>query len=120
MLSAGKPSRALDYFKAGEADYTRRLKPYGGVILHEVADCPVSPTVTVAQALEIEAERLTPYLQSASYIITLAIEGKSWTSEALPSSWNKLAGFHQRILQTGVFAPGPNRLFSWLLEAPTG
>lgn len=83
IISVGKAKRGFDYLKTGEADYTKRLKPYATVQLLEVADCPPSPTVPEKKALEIEAERLAPYLNTAGCVVALAIEGKQWTSEQL-------------------------------------
>lgn len=74
------------YWKEAEAEYTKRMKRFGGwnvIELPEVA-LPEKPSQKeIDQALKKEGEALLKKLPAQSYLIALCVEGKPCSSEQL-------------------------------------
>lgn len=71
------------YLRDGIAEYTKRLRPYGGVTIMEVAEA-YSPerasTAETAARIEEEGNRLLRQIKPDDYVILLDIDGQLWSS----------------------------------------
>lgn len=72
-------------------DYLRRLRRYGGVAVHEVAEAGRAGT-TAAMTRRLEGERVLAACPPGAMLVALTYEGKSRTSEqfaALVQQWRE-------------------------------
>ena len=67
-----------NYFKEAIEEYLKRLHKYMSVEIIEVKDEGFDE---LEKNIKLEAERIQKYISEKDYIITLEIEGKSYTSE---------------------------------------
>lgn len=77
------------YLREGIAEYLKRLKPYAQVELVELQDESVPETFSekrLAQARQVEAERILRTLRENEYVVALDIRGTQMSSEEL-SRW---------------------------------
>jgi len=77
------------YLREGIAEYLKRLKPYAQVELVELQDESVPETFSekqLAQAQQVEAERILRTLRENEYVVALDIRGTQMSSEEL-SRW---------------------------------
>lgn len=84
VLAVGKIKEA--YFKAAIAEYMKRLGRYCRLEIIETADEKTKQEASPALEDSIrakEGERLLRYLSDDAFVITLEIQGKQMTSEAL-------------------------------------
>ncbi|MBQ3510814.1 MAG: 23S rRNA (pseudouridine(1915)-N(3))-methyltransferase RlmH [Bacilli bacterium] len=75
------------YLKEAIEEYLKRLKKYTNIELIEVKD---EGLVEEQKAINLEGEKINKYLSSKDYIITLEIEGKSFTSEEFATKLNQI------------------------------
>lgn len=75
------------YLKEAIEEYLKRLKKYTNIELIEVKD---EGLVEEQKAINLEGEKINKYLSSKDYIITLEIEGKSFTSEEFATKINQI------------------------------
>ena len=75
------------YLKDAIDEYMKRLKKYTNIELVEVKD---EGLVEEQKAMQLEAEKISKYLSPKDYIITLEIEGKSFTSEEFSEKLNQI------------------------------
>ncbi len=84
------------FLREGVAEYLKRLRPYTKLKVIEVAEeklrDPLRPA-EINKVIEKEGERLLYHLSSDQYIIALAIEGVSYTSDQLAQHLQKLATY---------------------------
>lgn len=74
------------YLKDGIAEYTKRLSTYTKMEIIEVSDekCPENLSPADMEIVKKkEGERILSKISDSSYVITLELEGKQLTSEAL-------------------------------------
>ncbi|MGI5932267.1 MAG: 23S rRNA (pseudouridine(1915)-N(3))-methyltransferase RlmH [Eubacterium sp.] len=74
------------FFRDAAAEYTKRLSRYCHVRIIEVPDEKTPEHASVTQKKQItqkEGQRLLAKISSSSYVIALAIPGRSYTSEKL-------------------------------------
>jgi len=86
IISVGKLKEK--YLKEGIAEYSKRLSRYCTIEMIEVADEKCPETLSEADQLiikEKEAERISARIKDNSYIVTLEIGGKEFSSEKLAS-----------------------------------
>ncbi|MBQ6135219.1 MAG: 23S rRNA (pseudouridine(1915)-N(3))-methyltransferase RlmH [Bacilli bacterium] len=67
-----------NYFKEAIEEYLKRLHKYTSVEIIEVKDEGFDE---IEKNIKLEAEKIQKYISEKDYIITLEIEGKSYTSE---------------------------------------
>lgn len=82
IIAVGKMKEK--YWIQAVAEYSKRLVPYAKLRIIEVADEPAPETLSPAEEESIkekEAHRILPQIKERDYVIALAIEGKSFTSE---------------------------------------
>lgn len=89
------------YWQDACQDYAKRIRPFHNLQLIEVEDerdpKDLSPA-NISKLLAKEAERIQKHLPTNSYIISLAITGKSYTSEAFANHISDLAlAQHSRL-----------------------
>lgn len=94
------------FFEEAAAEYLKRLSAYAKVDVVEVkaAELPEDPApAQVAAALEREGEFLLKKLPSAAAVVTLCVEGKPLSSEALAAEIEKkaLAGASHLVFVIG-------------------
>ena len=92
VIAVGKLKE--NYWKQAWAEYAKRLQSYTKLQLIEIADEPATENVSDAQMDGIkakEAERILPQLKDRDYVITLEIQGKSFTSEQWAAHMDKLS-----------------------------
>lgn len=75
------------YLKDAIEEYMKRLKKYTNIELIEVKD---EGLVEEQKAMQLEAEKILRYISPKDYIITLEIEGKSFTSEEFSDKLNQI------------------------------
>ncbi|WP_102026188.1 23S rRNA (pseudouridine(1915)-N(3))-methyltransferase RlmH [Salirhabdus sp. Marseille-P4669] len=84
------------YLKQGIAEYMKRLGPYAKVDIVELADEKAPENLSAAQEEEIKAkegERILDKLSTDTFVITLEIKGKQFTSEELAAKLDELATY---------------------------
>lgn len=82
------------YLRDGIQEYLKRLNGYAAVEIIEVADEQTPHNASAAEEAQIkarEAERIRKHIKADTYLIALAIEGQSLTSEQLASQIEQLA-----------------------------
>ena len=67
-----------NYFKEAIEEYIKRLHKYTSIEMIEVKDEGFDE---IEKNIKIESEKIQKYISEKDYIITLEIEGKSYTSE---------------------------------------
>ena len=115
ILCVGKIKEA--FYRQAIDEYAKRLGKYCKLEIVEVADEKTpdkASEVMESQIMEKEAERLIDKLKEDSYIFTLEIKGKKYTSEAFSETIEKLTiqgkshltfviggslGLHEKILK---------------------
>lgn len=75
------------YLKDAIEEYMKRLKKYTNIELIEVKD---EGLVEEQKAMQLEADKILKYISQKDYIITLEIEGKSFTSEEFAEKINQI------------------------------
>lgn len=90
IISVGKLKEK--YWLAAVKEYEKRLSGYAKVTLIEVAD-EKEPNNASAADIEIiknkEAERILNKIKDAQHVVTMEIDGKSYTSEALAKEYER-------------------------------
>lgn len=84
------------YLKQGIAEYTKRLSAYAKIEIIELADEKAPEQLSEGEMLQIkqkEGDRILAKLTPDTYVIALAIEGVSWSSEQLAKELDKLATY---------------------------
>ncbi len=92
IYSVGKIKES--YFRQAIAEYSKRLSRYCKLSIVEVADEKTPDTASEAQIKQIkekEGERLLSKIKEDTYVIALAIDGKSLDSVAFSEKINHLA-----------------------------
>ena len=104
ILAVGKIKKR--YLQEGIAEYTKWLRPYGGVTISEVVEGKISDKPSSAdlqKLLEDEGERLLKQVRSEDFLILLDLHGRMYSSE-------DFAGYLQELALAGhgevVFAIG--------------
>jgi 23S rRNA (pseudouridine1915-N3)-methyltransferase len=72
------------YWTQAVAEYTKRLSAYAKVRIVEVADEPAPDSLSPAEedaVKEKEAARILTHIKERDYVVALAIEGKTFSSE---------------------------------------
>ena len=75
-----------NYLTQAINEYLKRLRPYANVNIIEIGEYQLSNKASdkeIQQALEKEGQYILAKIKDNSYVISLAIEGKQVTSEAL-------------------------------------
>jgi 23S rRNA (pseudouridine1915-N3)-methyltransferase len=93
LLTVGKLKEK--YWVGAVEEYKKRLSSYAKVSVVEVSDEPTPDNASPAQEEQIkrkEAEKLLAKVGERDYVIALAIEGKSITSEEFAEHLDKMAG----------------------------
>lgn len=91
VLTVGKVKEK--YFTAAIAEYAKRLSRYCKLEILEVADEKTpdkAPEAVNRQIKEKEGERILAQIKEDAYVIALAIEGKSLSSEQLAEKIHQL------------------------------
>lgn len=78
LLAVGKIKE--QNWKGGMEEYGKRLAPYARLTIEEVTAEPTGPTVTGAQSMKAEGERLLARLPDDAYVIALERTGKELSS----------------------------------------
>lgn len=84
------------YLQQGISEYVKRLNRYATIEMVEVADEKAPETLSDAEMIvvkEKEGERILNKVSPDAYVITLEINGKMLTSEALASKLDELATY---------------------------
>lgn len=75
------------YIKEAIEEYSKRIKKYTNVEIIEVKD---EGLVEPQKAIRLECEKIKKHLSSKDYIITLEIEGQSFSSEEFAIKMNQI------------------------------
>ncbi|MBB5174749.1 23S rRNA (pseudouridine(1915)-N(3))-methyltransferase RlmH [Texcoconibacillus texcoconensis] len=84
------------YLKQGIAEYEKRLQPYAKVQIVEVADEKAPETLSETEEKQVkdkEGERILGKISADTYVIALAIEGKTYSSEKFAQKLDQLATY---------------------------
>jgi 23S rRNA (pseudouridine1915-N3)-methyltransferase len=94
ILAVGKMKEK--YLNQGIDEYIKRLGPYAKISIVEVPDEPASDRLSAAEieaVKNIEGERLLSKIAPDTYVIALAIKGKTFTSEQFAAELESLATY---------------------------
>ncbi|TBL77434.1 23S rRNA (pseudouridine(1915)-N(3))-methyltransferase RlmH [Paenibacillus thalictri] len=94
IVAVGKLKES--YLVQGIAEYTKRLGPYAKLQMVEVPDEKAPETMSPAeerQVREREGERILAALRPEVYVVALAIDGKTLSSEELAERMQELATY---------------------------
>ncbi len=94
IISVGKLKEK--YLKQGISEYEKRLGAYANIQIIEVADEKAPDNMSdgdIRQVKNKEGERILAKIKQDTYVIALAIEGQSWSSEKLAKEMDKLATY---------------------------
>ena len=69
------------YLKAGIDEFLKRLTPYVPVEVVEISPIEIKDENLIKKVLDEEADKILSHIKPSSYVITLEIEGKQFTSE---------------------------------------
>lgn len=84
VLAIGKLKE--QYLRDGVAEFTKRLRVYGGVTITELPESKMSGSGDTAARLQVvndEGERLLKGITNNAYVVLLDVYGKTTSSEAL-------------------------------------
>lgn len=84
------------YFKAGIAEYAKRMERYAKFEIVEVADEKAPETLSQAEmdaVMAKEGERILAKIKDREYVYALAIKGKERSSEEFAKEINQLATY---------------------------
>ena len=84
------------YFKAGIAEYAKRMERYAKFEIVEVPDEKAPETLSQAEmdaVMAKEGERILAKIKDREYVYTLAIKGKERSSEEFAKEINQLATY---------------------------
>lgn len=90
ILAVGKLKER--YWKEGIAEYQKRLQPIFPVKIKEVPDQPVperASAAEIAKAVEKEGQGLLKLVTEDTFLVTLEIDGKQLSSEALAAQFEQ-------------------------------
>lgn len=82
------------YWQDAIAEYSKRLSRYDKLEIIEVPDEKAPETISAAQeaaVMEKEGQRILKYVRDDMYVVALAIQGKTYTSEGLAQMLEKKA-----------------------------
>lgn len=99
VISVGKVREK--YLQLGLAEFEKRLKPYCKLNLVEVSDEQAPDNLSEQELLQVkekEAQRILSHIKQDHYVIALAIDGKSFSSEKFAAEIDKLATYGQSQL----------------------
>ena len=82
------------YWQEAMEEYQKRLNKYIRLELIEVKD---EGLVEEAKAIRLESEKITKYISSKDYLITLEIEGKQYTSVEFATKIDKILIENRRV-----------------------
>lgn len=104
VLAIGKLKE--QYLRDGVAEFTKRLRVYGGVTITELPESKMSgsgDTAARLQAVNDEGERLLKGIANNAYVVLLDVYGKTTSSEALAA---RIADLEVRGTSEMVFIIG--------------
>lgn len=81
LIVVGRMKGGFSYLQPGIDDYLKRLKAYATVSVVEVPDEPIRPSKTSEQIMELEAQRILPYVRKAAFAVALSERGDALSSE---------------------------------------
>lgn len=84
------------YLIDGINEYTKRMAPYAKVVITELADEKAPEQMSTAEEGQVrtrEGERILATIKADAYVIALAIQGETWTSEQFATHMDKLATY---------------------------
>lgn len=91
-----------NYFRQAIAEYSKRLSNYSKLTIIEVADEKAPEQISDAEMEQIkqtEGKRILNKIPDDAYVIALAIEGKSMSSEQFADKLEKLATYgHSKVV----------------------
>jgi 23S rRNA (pseudouridine1915-N3)-methyltransferase len=94
LLAVGKLKER--YLADGIAEYIKRLGPYAKVQMVEVPDERAPETMSPAEEQQVkvkEGERLLAQLRSDTFVVALALDGQTLSSEQLAQQLDQLATY---------------------------
>lgn len=115
IVSVGKVKEK--YIKLGIDEFEKRLRPYCKLTLDEVSDEQAPEQISEKEMINIkqkEGERILSKIKPNQYVIALAINGESWSSEQLANEMDKL-GIHGKS-QLSFVIGGSNGLSDEVLK----
>ncbi|KAB2953848.1 23S rRNA (pseudouridine(1915)-N(3))-methyltransferase RlmH [Heliorestis acidaminivorans] len=99
IISVGKIKEK--YLKLGIEEFSKRLSVYCRLTHIEVSDEEAPDSMSakeIEQVKEKEGERILQQIKADHYVIALAIDGVSWSSEELAKEMDRLATYGQSQL----------------------
>ena len=91
VICIGKLKEA--YLREGVAEFVKRMRPYGGVIITELNESKIGDKPSDADRKQVvveEGQRLLKAVPKSAYTVLLDVYGKTLSSEDLASMVSKL------------------------------
>lgn len=116
------------YWREATLEYTKRLKPWASITIHEIKEEPFSEKNNPELIKKKEAEKIKTELKKIpdSYIIALDEHGKQFSSQALASELSKITMHESSTLVFIIGGPQgldetivKNARLTWSLSAAT-
>ncbi|MFI3301072.1 MAG: 23S rRNA (pseudouridine(1915)-N(3))-methyltransferase RlmH [Candidatus Gastranaerophilales bacterium] len=80
-----------NFLKDGINEFLKRLKPYSSVEVVELQPIEIKDENLISKVLSQEGEKILSYVKPHSFVVTLEIEGKMFSSEAFAEKISELA-----------------------------
>ena len=91
------------FLKDGIDEFLKRLTPYATIEILELSPIEIKDENLTDKILEQEGEKILSNIQKDSYVITLEIKGKQFTSEEFAQKINEITieGYNELIFVIG-------------------
>lgn len=92
-----------NFLKEGIAEFLKRLTPYASVEIVELSPIEIKDENLTTKILDQEGEKILTQVKPNSYVITLEIDGVSFTSEKFAQKIEEIAnqGFNEIVFVIG-------------------
>jgi 23S rRNA (pseudouridine1915-N3)-methyltransferase len=87
----------------GIKEFLKRIKPYSCIEIFEINPIEIKDYNLIAKNLELEGEKILSYIKINSYVITLEINGNSFSSEQFAQIIENIStqGYNELIFVIG-------------------
>lgn len=91
------------FLKDGINEFLKRLTPYTNIEIIEIAPIEIKDDNLINKSLEQESEKILAQIKNNSFVITLEINGQSFSSENFASKINDIinSGYNEIIFIIG-------------------
>ena len=108
------------FLKEGIDEFLKRLTPYASVEIIELPAIEIKDENLTQRVLEQEGEKILSHIKPQSYVITLEIKGKMFSSEEFAQKIEELTndGISEIIFIIGSHIAGKGFFIFWHKNSP--